>query len=261
MTNPEFSDGMATLLNSYGSVAVFGEQASKEEIVLDEYEKSVLLTQAQDIIVRSYLERSMNAQAQGFDDSAQRQADFSSLMSVAELEEYPLPGAQKFDERGVFFHLPTTANDSDPAVLVITNEKLLLIGSSHEVKEEYVVKPISNSEYDREMSKAYGKPLKRQAWRLFQNPSTEFDILSEIIPRDELGSGESWVYRIRYVRRPCPIILEHLGNDLSIDGINEETSCELNPILHVDILHKAVELALISRGVRLNNKEQNNNNR
>lgn len=46
MTNQEFSDGFSVLLNSYNTQALFGEQASQAEITLDEYEKSVFLTQA-----------------------------------------------------------------------------------------------------------------------------------------------------------------------------------------------------------------------
>ena len=52
MTTQEFSNTFDTLLNSYNTYGLFGEQASRGEIVLDEYEKSVLLTQAQDIIVK-----------------------------------------------------------------------------------------------------------------------------------------------------------------------------------------------------------------
>ena len=37
MTNQEFSDSFTTLLNSYNTTANFGDQASKMEIVLDEY--------------------------------------------------------------------------------------------------------------------------------------------------------------------------------------------------------------------------------
>ena len=32
------------------------------------------------------------------------------------------------------------------------------------------------------MSKAYAQPLKKQAWRLFSNAATGYDIQSEIIP-------------------------------------------------------------------------------
>ena len=75
MTNPEFSNTFDTLLNSYNAQAQFGEQSSKIDIVLDEYEKSLLLTQAQDIIVKSYFDARLNPQGQGFDDSQRRQID------------------------------------------------------------------------------------------------------------------------------------------------------------------------------------------
>ena len=53
MTNEEFSNGMDTLLNSYGSAAGFGDQASVSELVLDEYEKSLFLTEAQESLVQA----------------------------------------------------------------------------------------------------------------------------------------------------------------------------------------------------------------
>ena len=83
MTTKEFSDMFTTMLNSYNTQAEFGEQASHREIVLDEYEKSVILTQAQDIVVKSYFDKTLNPQNQGFDDSARRQVDFSSLIKIA----------------------------------------------------------------------------------------------------------------------------------------------------------------------------------
>ena len=248
MTNEEFSNQFSTLLNSYGSVAQFGDQASRQEIVLDEYEKSAFLTQAQDVIVKSYYDRTLNPQGQGFDDSTRRQVDFSSLIKVAELSPITSTGTL-FDDRSILFQLPPRSNtsiDYNTDVLMILNEKLLKMDGSS-VDKVYVIKPISYSEYDRQMSKAYTKPLKKQAWRLFQNQADGFDVMSEVIPRVTLASGESWKYRIRYVKRPRPIILESLPDGLSIDGISEETSCELNPILHMDILAKAVELAYISR--------------
>ena len=84
MTNEEFSNSLDTLLNSYNIQAGFGEGSNKQGgIALDEYEKSVLLTQAQDIIVKSYFYKTLNQQGQGFDDSTRRQVDFSSLIKVA----------------------------------------------------------------------------------------------------------------------------------------------------------------------------------
>lgn len=252
MTNSEFSDTFTTLLNSYNTAAQFGEQASRREIVLDEYEKSVLLTQAQDLIVKSYFDGSMNAQGQGFDDSNRRQMDFSSLIKVATLT--PAGTGSPFDSRGIVYQLPRKVNSqgNDIAnttdVLFILNEKLTRTVSGS--TKEYVIVPISYKEYDREMSKPYAQPLKKQAWRLFQNQVTGFDINTELIPRFNVTNSAQtpFVYKIRYVKRPRPIILEDLPNDLEIDGENTASSCELNPIVHMDILNKAVELAIATRG-------------
>lgn len=256
MTNSEFSDTFTTLLSSYNTQAQFGEQASKREIVLDEYEKSVFLTQAQDIVIKSYFDGTLNQQGQGFDDSARRQMDFSPLIKVAELS--PAVSGVPFDDRGIVYQLPTD-------VLFILNEKLTVktiksldptTYDNNGKGKGYVIVPISYKEYNREMSKPYAQPLKKQAWRLFQNMSAGFDINSELIPRWNIVRTDTpaavgdteFIYKIRYVKRPRPIILEDLPNELEIDGKTKFSSCELNPIIHTDILNKAVELAIATRG-------------
>ena len=362
MTLEEFSNTFDTLLNSYNSQAVFGQGASKNEIVLDEYEKSVLLTQAQDQIVKSYFDRTLNQMGQGFDDSTRRQVDFSSLIKVATLS--PVFG-ETYDDRGILYKLPprninpydeiyirtmalgnmliyqldstpqegdiwsftsddkktyyqgtvkvntgsnaseyplivkisdstigiksdgtkekiagagegffthgkfvikrrvssgnaTTADgDFDSTdVLFILNEKLSAkaktisnSGKEQTVDRTYVIVPINYKEYDREMSKPYSQPLKKQAWRLFQNSSTGFDVQSELIPRDGIKatSGNQFQYKIRYVRRPNPIVLQDLPGNLDIDGYTSATPCELNPILHMDILQRAIDIARQTR--------------
>lgn len=230
MTTQEFSNMFDTLLNSYNTTATFGETTSKADIVLDEYEKSVLLTQAQDYIVKSYFDRTLNYQGQGFDDSTRRQVDFSTLIKVGIAEA--AEGGTPFDTRGKLYTMPDR-------VLVILNERAIIEG------KEYVVIPINYKEYDRQMSKAYTQPLKKQCWRLFQNDSNT-DFLAEIIPHK---NKEITTYKIRYVERPTPIVLTDISSDgLNIDGVSTVTECTLNPILHMDILNKAVELAIISRG-------------
>ena len=167
-----------------------------------------------------------------------------------------------FDERGIIFRLPKrilTNSYTQPStdVLFILQEKLLVKSPSDSQYSFYTIKPISYTEYDRLMSKAYASPMKRQAWRLFQNQSTGFDILSEIIPANAVNvTNSDIVYRIRYVRRPKPIILEDLPDGLQIDGYTKETTCEINPILHQDILVRAVQLALASKGRQTNSTEK-----
>jgi hypothetical protein len=281
MTTQEFSDAFDTLLNSYASQAVFGEEASKNEVVLDEYEKSVLLTQAQDIIVKAYFERNNESQGNGFDDSIRRQVDFSSLIKVAELTPVEDAEDSTFDDRGILYKMPPrnienvkasendggseneSESESESAdrptdVLFILNEKMIVyngIGSSKTKVKDYVVVPLNYKEYDREMSKAYAQPFKKQAWRLFQNSATGFDVQSELIPLWNIAENvkadtptQSLTYKVRYVKRPDPIVLTDLPNDLTIDGVAVETQCSLNPIVHMDILNKAVEIALSTRG-------------
>ncbi len=364
MTNREFSDSFDTLLNSYASQATFGDQAAASEIVLDEYEKSVLLTQAQDKVIKSYFESHTNELGQGFDDSSRRQVDFSSLIKVATLS--PSDSANKFDSRGIIYKLPTSAAEDGSEysrVLYILNEALIgytgsnkgnfvigegstaltrmtlsftnttsdifqikvisdpsegmstkciatftaassnsyallsivvgngatsstvtnsinsalastaladitisisgqpaisslrqsaltlmPVGFVTNVNNEtrYVIIPINYKEYDREMSKAYAQPLKKQAWRLFQNISTGYDIYSELIPIWNVDT-ENLTYKVRYVERPTPIVLTDLPNNLSVDGYSHEQSCALNPIIHSEILEEAVRMAITSR--------------
>lgn len=258
MTTQEFSNAFDTLLNSYASQGVFGEQASRGEIVLDEYEKSVLLTQAQDIIVKTYFDRTLNPQGQGFDDTTRRQVDFSSLITIASPSVAVEPvaaGTQYtiYDERGILYTMPSD-------ILVVLNEKVKAnIGTVQTPKyQQLVVVPINYKEYDRQMSKAYAQPLKKQCWRLFQNP-IGYDLLSELIPKENSLITE---YKIRYIRRPVPIVLTNLEftdsqEELSIDGVKVVTECELNKIVHMDILNKAVELAITTRGTvpRQTNKQ------
>lgn len=278
MTVTEFSNQFDTLLSSYASQANFGEGASRDAIALDEYEKSVLLTQAQDIVLKSYFDRKKNATGDGMDDTTERQVDFSSLIKTAKLEKAKNQ-SNVFDDRGILYLMPlrsfngegidvfdytfddTFHPDDDNRgditdVLFILNEKLITqVGS---FRRNYVIVPINYKEYDRIMSKPYAQPFKKQAWRLFQNPTKGFDFRSELIPRWDLGTNEQILeYKIRYIRRPVPIVLVDLPDDLSVDGINKKTECELNPILHLEILQKAVEIAVSTRGVAKPEKSSN----
>lgn len=57
-------------------------------------------------------------------------------------------------------------------------------------------------------------------------------------------------YIIRYVRKPRPIITVDLDgefSELTIEGYNTKTECELHPVLHLAILKRAVVLADMSR--------------
>lgn len=102
-----------------------------------------------------------------------------------------------------------------------------------------MVIPISYAEYTRQMSKPYKRPLQYQAWRLIDDASSSNNRSADLIA----GSSDTLVkYKARFVKRPTPIILTDLEG-VTIGGLSATTECELDPILHEDILQRAVELA------------------
>lgn len=221
MDHAEFSNGFDVLYNNIMSNAAPG---------INEYEKSVLLTKAQDEVLKNYFNPKGNKYQEGFDGSAKRQIDFSGLISVK--EGTLLNGQAGFDLRAKIYRMPED-------VFLIINETLT---TDTGVKQ---VVPISFDEYSRLMSKPYKEPLKYQAWRLVTEGSGSDDIIVELIPH----SGETVSkYTIKYVRRPKPIILVDLASeygDVSINGVSTISECELNPLIHDEILQRAVELAKI----------------
>ena len=235
MTTQEFSDQFDVLYNN-----IMSNQAPG----LDEYEKSVFLTKAQYEIVKNYFNPKSNKNQEGFDDSPKRQVDFSKLMAVKTPEVFATANYPKFDDRSKLFTMPTdilfvlnetainfTPTTPDGNIAVAGTERLINIV------------PISFEEYARITSKPYKQPLKNQGWRLFNggdvNSTTYF--VTEIIIKSGTNIKD---YRIRYVKRPKPIILTVLSEtNVSLDGLTAVTECELDPILHPEILQRAVELA------------------
>ena len=128
-------------------------------------------------------------------------------------------------------------------VMMIINERVKVdrkISSTEETYTDLTVVPLSFDEYNRQMSKPFKRPLKYQAWRLLNsNTANQVDII--VGPNDEIES-----YTLRYIKRPRPIVLENLEEGITINGVGNISPCELDPILHEEILQRAVELAKIA---------------
>ena len=201
---------------------------------LDEYEKSVFLTKAQLEILKNYFNPKGNKYGQGFDENAKRQIDFSTLITVTKPTEYsPSGGYVKFDDRSQLYKMPQD-------ILLMLNETG--INTVDGVKRLVSIIPMNYEEYARLMSKPWKQPLKNQGWRLFQSTGG-VDFISEVVIKYNSTLTD---YKIRYVKRPKPIILANLADEysnVSIEGLNTVTECELDPILHPEILQRAVELA------------------
>ena len=285
MTNAEFSNEFDVLYNSITSNQAPG---------LDEYEKSVFLTKAQDEIVKSYFNPRSNKTQEGFDGNEKRQIDFSMIMrSVVYGPSSPieitsgsitedLSSCKSYNDLINLYSEIGSMTDRDVAYInyymkdiafvvrdrneeqefasilpfgssffdmrdntksVILDEDILMFINEYvEAKREgstarLTVLPINYIEYSRLMSKPYKRPLKNQAWRLLDNSDGRKKAELVIGPNDTINR-----YVIRYVKRPRAIRLIRF-DDVTLDGSKEEQSCELDPILHPEILQRAVELA------------------
>lgn len=249
MNAAEFSDEFDVLYNNIMSNNAPG---------LNEYEKSVFLTKAQNEIIKNYFNPKGNKYEEGFDDTQKRQIDFSNLETVvsSSLINIPLSGNFFSNFNNVYcVSLPKN-------IFFITNEVVDVIkkNTTGTFKRLQVI-PLKFDEYTRLSSKPYKQPLKNQAWRLnMQVLNLDKGVIKEghrtavIIVGHNYIKNDSSIYFIRYIRKPYPIILEDLGNN-TIDGkskplteSNENTTytespCELDSEIHPEILQRAVELA------------------
>lgn len=220
MTNLEFSNEFDVLYNSITSNQAPG---------LDEYEKSVFLTKAQDEIVKNYFNSKGNKYQEGFDGNEKRQIDFSMIMRTKSYS------SESFSDA-------TFDNKSNTKKVVLDDNIMMFINEFADVTRgestvRLTVIPLDYREYSRLMSKPYKRPLHYQAWRLLDNSDSNNNVELIIGPNDTLTK-----YSIRYIKRPRAIILSTLDG-VTLDNISTEQTCELDPILHPEILQRAVELA------------------
>lgn len=238
MSIAEFSNEFDVLLNSYNDQKAFGDTDSFISIQLDEYEKSVLLTKAQDMLVKQYF----NEQRENVDATSKKQIDFSTLIKVDTLSSIPGSG---FDSRGLLYERPKA--------LLILNESIEVQIGTPPRTEFHTIVPISTAEYDRLMSKPYKQPFKSQAWRLQDADNFEIILRS--------NASVSGAYKVRILARPEPIVLIDLtGTGLKVDGVEDAQSCKLDPIMHQDILALAVDLAFNRRNLTTPAPPRANNN-
>lgn len=259
MDRQEFSYRFDILYNNISSNAAPG---------LNEYEKSVFLTKAQDELVKNYFNAKGNKYREGFEETEKRKMDFSTLLTVKHYSKgadvtqaFIAAGGAPFDNKGVLYEWPGD-------LLFVANE------AAATKNRQLSVVPVDNVSYLRLASKPFKYPTKTQCWRMVHtipnnNMSPNSDkkpFYVEIITSLDLES-----YTLRYIRYPYPIILNTVGdrtsspvemiNDLSIngytysggiydgvnyEGVSDKPACELDDYMHEEILQRAVELAKVA---------------
>ena len=234
MTLQEFSDGFTTLLSSHSILAAFGNPAA--DIVLDEYEKSLFLTQAQEDIVLAIYNGSGGI---SFEETEEVRRYLSNLVGEETLKPVTSAGDKPIgmESTSRFFTLPED-------LWFITYESAT-VGTEKCGNMVVGVQPITQDEYHKVRKNPFRGATDRRALRLDLS-----DGVVEIISKHPVSD-----YYVRYLKRLQPIILLNLPNELSIRGEQEEKNCQLHEALHQKILDRAVLLAIQSKRLPANSKE------
>lgn len=228
MTTEEFSNTFDTLLNSYSSSNNFGEDVSSRDLVLDEYEKSVFLTEAQEqIVIELYSGR--NTIGGAFETTEELRSYLRNLIKTSDLIEQHNTGS---DIKVQLFKLP-------PDLLFIIYEEAVIQDDEAGCYNgnTVTVVPVTWDSFHRTKNNPFRGPNSRRVLRL-DTGSTDIEAYSQY----HIGK-----YTIKYLAKPTPIVLADLGG-VSIDGFSTPTECELDPAIHMQVLRRAMELAIKSKG-------------
>lgn len=236
MTIQEFSNAFDTLLNSYDTQSQFGEQTSKREIVLDEYEKSFYLTKAQEEVVVNFY-NGKNPYGDSFESTEEMRRYLESLVKTKVYSTEEQVDGTGVSISSVFYQLPEDVAFITMEQITYEDEALGCYSGS-----TATVYPVTQDEYSRIKNNPFRGPTRYKAIRLDTGNNTV-----ELVSKYKIGE-----YMLKYLSRPEPIILEDLPNDLTIEGRGEHSECKLNSILHDTILERAVQMALQAKGISVN---------
>lgn len=233
MTISEFSDGFDTLLNSFALQAAMGDQSNNLTVQLDEYEKSVYLTEAQDMIVKEiYNGENYNG---GYETNEEARRQLNSLVCSKDYtpEELGVLTEHLLSDKK---YTHKTASLPDNCWYIVYEQVAFL--SDDNCLDGFIadVVPITHDDYYRVRNNPFRGPAKRRVLRL-DNGANQIELVSSI---------PNYKYTVRYLKKPEPIVLANFKT-VSIDGVNTPQTCKLPDLLHRDILQKAVTLALSGR--------------
>ena len=217
MTNKEFSYEFDILYNN-----IMSNQAPG----LDDYEKSVFLTKAQEEIIINYYS-GKNALLESFEKTEEIRRYLDTLVKSKYIN-VSSAGTEVFIPKklGTEYHADIT---TDKDVWFIVYE--VAIDNKNNI---IPIVPVTHDELTRIIRNPLRRPTNNRILRV------DTDNKVELISPEGVEIAK---YGIRYIQKPKPIILSALPTGLEINGKSAETPCELNSVIHRTILDYAVALA------------------
>lgn len=227
MNVQEFSNTFDTLLQPYIAKESFSEQ---NNLAFDEYEKSIFLTKAQEqIVLELYQELEQSEEVRKY------------LSNLIKTDNYAPVGEQ--DETLINNNFKSYKVEINNDILFMIYEQCTLSDENNCINNKIVsVVPTIHDDLDKVLKNPFKSPNNRKVIRL------DFDNKIELISKYNISN-----YKVRYLKKPNPIILVALEDNLSINnGDTKVSNGETNPILHERIVQRAVQLAVQSK-VKSNN--------
>lgn len=275
MTTKEFSDQFDALYNQQYYV-LFSMQ---NPVALDEYEKSLYLTKAQENVVET-LYRAGYGIPEGFEKTEYARRILSPLvLNVEGLEFIP----ENFDSGLEIYTLAVkaqhTKTSENSQLFIIPDQRFqsgeeTFLGIYGIIYEQATfggddpcasgrvadIVPVAHDDLHRVMRNPFRGPSIRRVLRVdhsgefITGSSPESSQISEILREQKfyvielISKYPVAKYFARVLRKTLPIILVSLDDDSpSIEGFKDKMECELNPAVHKTILEEAVKLALASK--------------
>lgn len=207
MTLTEFSVQFDILYNNISSNQAPG---------LTEYEKSVFLTQAQEALV---LDLYKGTAGDSFETTEEVTRYLNSLVTSKEDLTINTKDKQYIVDISSLTDLWFITYQSASITVNLNSRDVLVVPT----KQDTLYKDLKNP---------FRRPNRNKILGISENDTiilySEYPITS---------------YYLKYLKRPTPIILEDLDNDLTIENLSSETDCVLPESLHQQILLRAVQMA------------------
>ena len=222
MTAQEFSNEFDILYNN-----IMSNQAPG----LDEYEKSVFLTQAQEDIIRACYQGT-SAGLGPFENTELVRRELSNLIKTSNTDTYETVSTQFGDCKA--YTLPQDVMYIIQEYYTDTNENPIS------------VVPVTYDEIQKVKNNPFRGPSKNRILRLDYGEGKVILIIDKNLIETYAGSSPEYV--VSYIKKPYPVILTDLSDSgLTINNqdspLDNNNPCELSSSIHRLILTQAVQLA------------------
>lgn len=229
MTLEEISNEFDVLLQPYMRQMPYGKV---DPIAFDEYEKSVILTAAQEEVIKEIYSGTNSTNS--FEKTEEVRRYLSNLVVSYEPQRNDTYN-NRVSDKSSFYNIPED-------VWFIVYESVDLKDDNLPCKEnkQLTVYPVTHDEFHRIKNNPFRGSNKNRVLRL--------DLSDNII---ELVSDYNIEkYKIRYLKRPYPIILTE---GISINNKTSKQESDLSPALLRMILERAIRIAVQSKAMLAGN--------